>query len=92
METQVNISNTEYSFDVLMENQASKIASNALVATAVLIFTPLYYFVVWFERSGHNNKRTLIIQVLPNFKFPVSVLKSYVVLKFKKISCMGETV
>jgi len=63
METQFKI-NSDYYFDVLMENHSSKIASNTMVAATVLIFTPLYYFIVWYERSGHNNRRTLINQVL----------------------------
>ena len=38
----------------------AKIIFVVVAAVTVLLFLPLYYFVVWYERYGHDNKRTLI--------------------------------
>jgi hypothetical protein len=60
----VTNSNDNY-FHILMENHVSKIIFNIFALLVIIIFAPLYYFVVWYERYGGNDsKRTLISQLL----------------------------
>ena len=42
----------------------AKIIFIGLSTLTILIFLPLYYFVIWYERYGHDDKRTLINQLI----------------------------
>ena len=44
----------------LTENNAERIMSITLAIVCILFGTPLLYSVVWFERFGSDNKRTLL--------------------------------
>ena len=57
-------SEREHYFDTFLAN--SHLLKYAFVAVAVmviLLFVPLYYSVVWYERYGHDQKRTLLNQL-----------------------------
>ena len=55
---------SENYFYVLMENHASKITFNVFAFLTIVIFAPLYYFIVWYERYGGNDKRRTLINQL----------------------------
>ena len=55
--------NTDITFNVLLQNHASKLASNILAIVTIIVFVPLYYFIVWYEKSVQWNKRTLLNQL-----------------------------
>ena len=44
-------------------SQQLKCVFNEFATLVVLIFVPLYYSVVWYERYGHDKKRTLLNQL-----------------------------
>jgi hypothetical protein len=47
-------------FDGLLENRFSKIICVAFTFTVVSLLAPLFYAVIWYERFGSDNHRTLV--------------------------------
>jgi hypothetical protein len=55
--------NTDINFKVLLQNHPSKIVSNILAVVTILVFVPLYYFLVWYEHNFQWHRRTLLNQL-----------------------------
>jgi len=53
------LNNTDFFAD-FFENRPSKIVSLIFSVSGILCLTPLFYAVIWYERFGNDNRRTLV--------------------------------
>ena len=60
----VDTNRTEISFRFLLDNRAPKIAAISISTFVVLIFSPLYYSIICYQRCVTDNKRTLVIIII----------------------------
>ena len=54
------INSSDIFFNGLLENRASKWIALSFSSLVVICFAPLFYAMVWYEKYGNNNKKTLV--------------------------------
>ena len=47
-------------FPSLTENNPARLIAWSFALISTIIAPPIFYFIIWFERYGNDNKRTLI--------------------------------
>ena len=77
MEAKLTASTSDNYFNTLLGNDVSKSIYILLCSVTIVLFTPLYYSVVWYERYGQDNKRTLLNQLSAFF---CSIIIAYILL------------
>ena len=51
---------SDQNLQYILENKAPKVIALIVSALIVILFVPLYYAIIWYERFGSDIKRTLI--------------------------------
>ena len=55
-----SVNSSDIFFSGLLENRASKWIAISFSSLVVICFSPLFYAIIWYEKFGNNNKRTLV--------------------------------
>ena len=64
--THLNGNSSDF-FEGLFQNRASKVASICFSITVACTILPLLYGIVWFEKNGSDQKRTMINKFVTSF-------------------------